>query len=60
MFICEDCIKNYQIDVPKEFLLRSQGPCEDCHKVKLCYDVPHGKYMHKDSPMAKRLRENAK
>ena len=62
MFICEDCIKNYIIDGVKWnesprliFYLRSKGPCEDCHEVKLCYDLPHNSYYHKDSEYAKRL-----
>ena len=59
VFLCEECIKDYYIDIPKLVLehMRSTGPCEDCHEVKLCYDVPHGKYMQKDSPMAQRLRK---
>ena len=63
MFICEDCVKNYMIDDVEWnkstrllFASRSNGPCEDCHKNRLCYDLPHDTYYHKNSIYAKNLK----
>lgn len=44
MFICENCIGDYEIRAPLETCLRSRGPCEACRQMKVCYDVPHGAY----------------
>ena len=42
MFICEDCIKKYYVFLDLRFrLFRSQGPCENCHETKPCYDIYH-------------------
>ena len=54
MFVCEECIKNYKLKLPKKYYPRSYGRCEDCRKTSGCYDVYHGHYMHIDSIAAKR------
>lgn len=49
MFVCEECIKNYDVDDPLDVFLMmgSHGPCEDCGKVRDCYDLPHDSYKPK-------------
>lgn len=36
MFLCEKCHKDSGCKVT--WHPRSKGPCEDCGKVKICYD----------------------
>jgi hypothetical protein len=59
MFVCEECIENYIIEgglLRLQNTLRSNGPCEDCRRTKLCFDLPHGMYAHKDSVFGKAMR----
>ena len=37
MFYCEQCRR---ARAWPESMVRSQGPCELCHRVASCYDVP--------------------
>jgi hypothetical protein len=53
MFICEDCIENYVLKLPKDYYNISYGRCEDCHQQKPCRDVVHNHYYHKESLWAK-------
>lgn len=56
MFICEECIKNYVITGVVSLFLKSVGPCEDCHKQAICYDIPHNRYYRRDSQYGRQLR----
>ena len=56
MFICDGCIKDYVISGEISCLLQSRGRCESCHGSGTCYDVPHGRYYHKDSLYGRQLR----
>jgi len=37
MFICQECLGH------KALACESYGPCEVCHKTKMCYDIHHSK-----------------
>jgi hypothetical protein len=39
MFLCDECLKKLEIEPPFR-IFRSQGPCEDCRKVRVCADYP--------------------
>lgn len=42
MFICEECIRKYDVSTDLNMLtFRSMGPCEDCKEVHPCYDIHH-------------------
>ena len=56
MFVCEDCLRDYTISVNIQLVPLSRGSCEDCHKVTVCYDLPHNSYYHKNSEYARRRR----
>lgn len=65
MFVCDECINNFIIDGNLERLsftlnMRSWGRCEDCHKVKECYDLTSGTYAHKDSIVGKSQIKNGR
>lgn len=49
MFVCEDCVKNYEVTGDLDLFLKmgSFGSCEDCHRTMECYDLPHGSYVRK-------------
>jgi len=46
MFVCKECAKNYDVQVPLEILeiTVSYGTCEDCKIITGCYDLPHNSY----------------
>ena len=42
-------MKHYDVDCPGWMIGNSYGPCEECHKIGPCFDIPHGRYQVKDS-----------
>lgn len=41
MFICADCIKEHYYKPVMLFIMPlSKGPCECCHYLSICYDIP--------------------
>jgi hypothetical protein len=42
MFLCDDCLKKFNIDdFWADIASRSRGPCESCKKSAICYDIHH-------------------
>lgn len=47
-FVCEECLKEKYENQPG--FVGSKGPCEDCGKVALCYDIPSSRLQPKRTP----------
>jgi len=48
MFICDNCLKEHYVNQPS--IVRSKGPCEICHAVAICSDIP-SKYLQKQQKL---------
>jgi len=60
MLICSECLMDYKLSKPMFLTSRSKSLCEDCNRIRTCFNIPASVYSYKDLRDVKILERKRK